>query len=253
MAQPAFLGTIAGNQTQFPGVNQQPTYGRQYETFMGSDDLRKTISWAGESQNSVGDGYKLIGDAYAYTPSRIRSERKFDRASHGDFILSSYAPQKHRQATLQGGGYFITVKTYENNDPQRYLNCFAYALGTFGETLENLAGIPMTEIQKSVDQEIDSVVRRYFVNVDTPIDGDLVVCSVDPGMTAYTTGGTPVTGTTHAGIYRNTQQNWHSPTGGTVESKWGWLGNRYVFQHDVFFVPHFYGNRVKFYRPRQVQ
>jgi hypothetical protein len=50
------------------------------------------------------------------------------------------------------------------------------------------------------------------------------------------------------GIFRESERNWNSPSGGTVESKWGWRQSRYVFQHDIFFVPPNYGKVANFYR-----
>lgn len=223
-----FLGTMAGDQGYLKGNNDKPTYARTYHSFGGSNDLRKRISKIGHDRSSK--GYKDIGDDYSYTP----------------FYLGTLFSSK--PTTMQGGGFFLTVKTFDDEDERRILNCFAYALGTFGDKLERLTGKNMAEIQKSVSQKIDHVVSRYFKNVVEPEDGDLAVYNVSPGKILYTPGGKKVSGITHAGVYRKSKPNWNSPSGGTIESKWGWFSNPYVFQHDAFFAPHFYGDQLKFYR-----
>jgi hypothetical protein len=225
-----FLGTMAGDQVYLNGVNGKRTYGRQYKQFGGSEDLRKKISKVGDEY--MGKGYEDIGNQYNFTPLSKWDGRPFNTTA----------------SKMQGGGYFMTVKTYDKNDPERYINCFAYALGTFGKALEKLAGKSLKEIQDSAEYSINHIVERYFENVEMPQDGDLVVYSIPFGTYLRTPSGVEVTGTTHAGIYRKTDRNWNSPPGGSVESKWGWLGNPYVFQHDVFFAPDFFGDQVKFYR-----
>lgn len=47
---------------------------------------------------------------------------------------------------MQGGGYFLTIKTFDSIE-ERLLNCFAYAIGTFGTDLEKLPGKEMKEIK----------------------------------------------------------------------------------------------------------
>lgn len=223
-----FLGTMAGDQIFLKGNNNKLTYARTYQSFGGSNHLRREISKIGD--NMFGSGYKNIGDEYSYTP--------FWRGT----------PFSSKPTSMQGGGFFLSIKTFDDKDQDRFLNCFAYALGTFGNKLEQLVEKSMAEIQKSVSDRIDHFVNQYFTNVVEPEDGDLVVYSVSPGNVLHTPSGREVSGTTHAGVYRKSKPNWNSPSGGTVESKWGWLANPYVFQHDVFFTPDFYGNQVKFYR-----
>lgn len=223
-------GTMAGNQAYLQGNDHGQTYARVYESFGGSDDLRKKISTIGN--NEYGLGYKKIGEDYSYTP------------------FCGGMPFSSRPTSMQGGGFFFTVKTCDGEE--RFLNCFAYALGTFGYKLGQLAKKDMTEIQKSVSQTIDHIVSRYFTNVIEPEDGDLAVYSVAPGRRLHTPRGIEVSGTTHAGVYRKSKPNWNSPSGGSIESKWGWLSNPYVFQHDVFFTPDFYGDQVKFYRIKKL-
>jgi hypothetical protein len=230
-----FLGTLAGNPRFMPGSNKQQTYGRKYESFGDSDDLKKKISIIGDDY--FGKGYKCIGEKYNFTPLRLWDGRMFNTT---------------KPSSMQGGGYFLTIKTYDNEDQERGLNCFAYALGTFGRDLEKLAGKEIKKIQESVLKTINHAVEEYFTNVDEPEDGDLVVYSVSPEKSIRTPSGIPISGTTHAGVYRKTKRNWNSPKGGSVESKWGWFGNPYVFQHDVFFTPDFYGDQVKFYRLKKL-
>jgi hypothetical protein len=222
---------MAGKQTYLEEENNEKTYARIYEPFGGSNDLRRSISEKGNDE--YGRGYKVIGDAYSFTP--------------WPGTPFSGIPRR-----LQGGGFFLTVKTFEETDQDRYLNCYAYALGTFGKDLEKLAEKKMEEIQKSVSLSINEVVKRYFTTVIAPEEGDLVIYSISSGITIRTPGGSRVSGTTHAGIYRKSNPNWNSPEGGTVESKWGWFYNSCVFQHDVFFVPDFYGDTVKFYRLKKI-
>lgn len=222
------IGTLAGSQVYLEGVSKQQTYGRKYEPIGGfdNDTLRKKISKA------WGKGYKDIGEEYSFTYSRLSDGRPFNTTKPG---------------SMQGGGYFLTIKTFDNAEDQQQ-SCFEYALGTFGSKLEKLAGKEMKKVQESVERTIDHVVEECFTNVTEPEDGDLVVYSISPGYYMLTSNGIPISGTTHAGVYRKTEPNWNSPKGGSVESKWGWLLNPYVFQHDVFFTPDFYGNLVKFYR-----
>jgi len=223
-----FLGTMAGDQVYLQGINKEPTYARIYKSFGGSNHLRKEISERGCL--IPGPNYQDIGNSYSYTPFWRRT------------------PFSSRPSSMQGGGFFLTVKTFEKEEQERSLNCFAYAIGTFGNNLEKLSEKNMRELQASVIYTIDHIVDRYFTNVAIPEEGDLAVYSVSPGEYAFTPSGRPVSGTTHAGVYRNSQHNWNSPSGGTIESKWGPLLNPYVFQHDIFFLPDFYGNQVKFYR-----
>lgn len=223
-----FLGTMAGNQHYLIGNDNQLTYGRVYKPFGGSDILRKKLS--ADDKPFGSHEYKKLGESYSFTPLQFRDGRAFGVES----------------TTKQGGGYFLTVKEYEREDKERFLNCFAYALGHFSEGLERLTGKTINEIQDLVHETIDDVVKKYFVNVSVPSDGDLAVYSVSPGR-YIDLKGQRIEGTTHAGIYRATQPNWNSPDGGTVESKWGWLANYHIFKHDVFFIPHFYGDTVKFY------
>jgi hypothetical protein len=229
-----FLGTMAGKQIYLEskvhgGAN---TYTRLYEAFGGSDDLRCAISQSWEAHGGA-KGFKSIGEGYSYTPWP-----QFD--GH---------PFSTRPTSMPGGGFFLTLQELQGNEIS--LNCFAYALGTYGEHLEKIAGMEMMEIQKAVCTTIDGIVSKYFHCVqDLPQDGDLAI--YQKTIVNHFLAGVTITfnETTHAGIYRDSKPNWNSPRGGTIESKWGW-GNPYIFQHDIFFCPHSYGDIVKFYWLKQ--
>lgn len=206
-----FLGTLAGN-ISYATSNlnpEQKTYTRSYVSFLGSDQLRSNLA------------------------------KQRDCWGYKDFGV--------RTMNLEGG-YFKTAESYKYEEPgepvadhRRFLNCFQYALGTFGNKLEMIAGKSMEQIQDSVSESIDAAVKLYFEPIsDEPEDGDLIIYENDSGNNV------------HAGIYRKTAPLERSAHGGTIVSKWGgWgLGRppcTFVFQHDIFFVPEFYGNKAKFY------
>lgn len=207
-----FLGTMAGEQKSLKSSakNGEQTYSRTYKPF-GPMKLREEISKA-----QLKDGFKKIGEEYSYTPRRLRDGRRF-----------GFSP-----TTRQGGGFFLTLKELQDNE--KHITGSQYALSTFGKQLEQISGLSMQEIQaQDWAYGIGSLIHQYFECTTRPEEGDLVV---------YPQG----TSTTHAGIYRNSQPNWNSPYGGTVESKWG-ISSSFVFQHDVFFVPDHYGDVVQFY------
>ncbi len=217
-----FLVTMAGNPTYLKGNDGKSTYARVYEPF-GPYDRRKSISEIGYI---VSSRCKDIGEKYG-SPQGWKT----------DF----------RGTTMQASGFFRTVKTFDDEDPEQFLNCFAYALGTFGTALEELAEKKMEKIQDSVSERINHIVNTYFTNVTNPKDGDLAIYSVEPGKVVYTPNSVEISGTTHAGIYRKKVSN-----GGTIESKWGWCAQPHVFEHEVFFTPDFYGDIVKFYRIKKL-
>jgi len=223
------LGTMSGEPVYLPGNDEKPTYGRRYESIPKSNLFRRK---AAEAQGLL--SMQQIGEQYSSTKKNL-----FEK------------PLDNETSPKETTGFFITVKKFEDQSEDAVLNCFAYAIGTYGSTLEKLAGQPMKEIQKSVDGTIDAVVEKYFTNISAPNkpkDGDLVVYSIPEGEMMQTPQGRLVEGTTHAGIYR---ENNPSCPGGSVESKWGWMDNPGVFQHDVFFAPRFYGGDAKFYQIRE--
>jgi len=142
-----------------------------------------------------------------------------------------------------------TCKDYSSPGKGPMDNYFAYAIQSFGFKLERVAKKEMSEIVKSVSCSIDEAITNYFEPImGSPKDGDLVVYQSQYTNLLLDGSLIKAGSNTHAGIYRDTKSNGHSPNGGTVESKWGWWGNSFVFQHDMFFVPTCYGDIIKFYR-----
>jgi len=224
---------MAGKQMLAPSSSHsgEHTYARVYASG-ASDFLREELSKAGDGY--LGKGYIRVGNAYSFTPYEYRDGRNFGS-------LYTQCP---------GGGFFLVHDKLKENER---INCFGYALSTFGEKLEELCDQTMDEIRESVRQSIDDYVEKYFECVESPLDGDLVIYQTTKQTQTLNRMQCFPTGTiTHAGIYRNSDRNWNSPPGGTVESKWGRCGVYKVYQHDVFFVPHFYGDSVKFYRLKEV-
>lgn len=159
------------------------------------------------------------------------------------------------------------------SDQQRYITCYAYALGTFGTRLEKVAGKSMEELQKSVaETDIGPIVRKYFENVTEPRDGDLVIYSHSPGKFYHDYKRRVHSGIMHAGIYRvktvdsemhEVLKKWRKLAGvetesdikpfqcECVESKWGVWRIPYVFEHEVFFMSPSDGDVVTFYRLKE--
>ena len=206
------LGTMRGKGVLLDEPSGE-IYARIYEPFGASDELRKKIS-------SLTDGKQYL-------------------ALGSDYKVGSRA--------LQGGGCF---ESWELKDKEQHmLNCFAYAIGTFGSALERIAEKSIKEIQTDVMYSIDECVEKYFTPVDYPLDGDLVVYSISGGRTLMSPHSKILKGTTHAGIFRENDCSALTYRGlaGMVESKWGHWANPYVFRHDLFFIPYFYGDQAKFY------
>ncbi|HEY5260179.1 MAG TPA: hypothetical protein VIJ46_05975 [Rhabdochlamydiaceae bacterium] len=234
-------GALAGEEVFLPGIDDQPTYGRKYKPCASSDDLRERL---GEVNiytkldprfTMEGEAWKAMGEEYSRTTS----------------------------------GYFHTVKEYAGEDQRRYLTCYAYALGTFGAKLEEVAGKSMGEIQQFVKNgDIAPVLRHCFTNVTEPRDGDLVIYSIAPGKLYRDYRGNSHSGPMHAGIYRlipteteiyEVFKKWRQRLGiidpnkkppqlECIESKWGVWRIPYVFQHEVFFMSPMDGEEVTFYR-----
>lgn len=210
MISPTYLGKLSGEETILSGNNSQPTYGRIYKPVVSSDELREKIT-----QAKVGEAWKAMGEEY----------------------------------NRREGGFFRVVKTYEEGDQERYLTCYAYALGTFGKKLEDAVGTTMKQIQMAVSEgNIDPIVSKYFTNVTEPKDGDLVIYSLAPGQIYESSSGGRHTGSMHGGVYRVLKPTEHSPQSECIESKWGVWSIRYVFQHEVFFASTYDGSQVRFYR-----
>ncbi len=216
-SQGKYLGTLGGTSKYVLINGEKNSYSREYTPGI-TDKLRETITNVGLK------GWEEIGNDYSYTPFSLYDGRAFSS----------------QPSSSVGGGYFLSTAC---DSKRRSLNCFQYALSTFGEELEKVAGKTMSEINQMY---IEDVITSYFKKVIKRKDGDLAIYSIPKGHEIDMQRGQISKGTTHAGIYRNTRPNWNSPLGGTIESKWGF--NSYnIFVHDVFFVPHFYGNIVKFY------
>jgi hypothetical protein len=236
-----FLGTLAGREA-FVKSFRESTYARIYKSCGFSDDNRYTLSNAAN-----GLAYKKLGEHY----SVISDEQKLDYNEHRPFGPRNIKDIDDLGYT-RGGGFFLTVKDLAV-EGERDINCFGYALSTFGEKLVALSGKSSEELIKSAKNNhgMRAIVSDYFTCIaEFPKDGDLAIyqttkCIKSPGFFTIAPGDI-----THAGIFRNSKPNWNSPSGGTIESKWGWLSNPYVFQHDVFFTPEFYGDLVTFYRPK---
>lgn len=218
-----FLGTMAGDQCYIRSIEKgnKATYSRSYNAFGGSDNLRRSFMQQVDASSDA-EAFRTIGEEYSYTPFNIRALTQELR----NFGL--------RPGRLSGGGFFLTIKKLEGRSV--YWDGFDYALSTFAHQFEQILGVSIDEIQQQCKgYSIDYIIHKYFECVITPEDGDLVV---------YEKNGKK----SHAGIYRSSQPNWNSPSGGTVESKWAYFDYPYIFEHDVFFLPDHLGAVAKFYR-----
>ena len=200
-----FLGTMAGTPTRIKcSIHNKMTYARLYQGVLGTDDVRKEVAKAGETKCGWGEGYKFIGEDYSFTP--------LSKIKHYGTKFSV------RPSRMPGGGFFLTLQKF--NEEERFINCFGYALGTFGENLEHLAQKNMSEIQNSVFESIDTAIGSWFDCItDEPKDGDLVIYQTRQRETTPRGNIIDSGENTHAGIYRNSEPNWNSPLGGAVESK----------------------------------
>lgn len=213
-----FLGVLAGQQKHLRSClkGKKETYSRLYVPF-GPLKLRENISREG-----LKGRFKNFGEAYSYTPWHLRDGRAFGAES----------------TSMQGGGFFLTLNELKDHD--KNLDGPEYALSSFSKPLESVSEFSIQEIQAQyLAYGIDYLINLYFDCVSRPEDGDLVVYSQESMAK-------------QAGIYRKSKPNWNSPYGGTVESKWGRM-SPFVFQHDVFFTPDYYGDVVYFYRLKTQQ
>jgi hypothetical protein len=78
------------------------------------------------------------------------------------------------------------------------------------------------------DEKSPSNIEKYFYQVETPKEGDLVVYTINENNRRLT----------HTGIYREMYDK--------VQSKWG--KDVYIFLHDLFIVPDIYGNASGYFR-----
>ncbi|MDF2576875.1 MAG: hypothetical protein K0S74_359 [Chlamydiales bacterium] len=218
-----FLGSIAGDQIYWDGGHEHYVYARRFDHLSVAQTLRKSLNCRGDGfVDPFEDPYREIMMEHQSDPEKWKALGEAYSGTH---------------TFLQGGGFFKTVAKLKEEDSLFSLDNIQYALFITGKLAENNLKITTRELLGQYNgYDIDYIITQYFVPVlDQTREGDLVLYS----------------GTTkHAGIYRNSEPNWNSPPGGTVESKWGFKSSPYIFQHDVFFVPNRYGDRAEFYRIR---
>lgn len=193
-----------GEAVRWQGNNGQTTYARFYRKVEDSDDLRLRL------MNSSAQKCIALGNEYSNDPHNL---------------------------------HFRVVKEFVGKDQRRFSTCYAYAIGTFGSSLEEISGIKINTFQEYLrENDIDPIVSHYFQNVEEPRDGDLAVCTVlNPFYLPK--GGELVANTTHAGICR------YNDAGVLcIESKWGWWQMPYVFEHLPFFSSPIDGELIRFYR-----
>ncbi len=206
-----FLGTIAGRQA--------------YTSFQGKQTYSRIL-----------DSEVLLAFCVDDLRTKISPGGPFTRPDFYKMIGNDYNYPRDL-SPMQGGGYFKTLSITENG--LKDLTRHAYTMNRLGNQLEKMTGLTLKTIQHQLQSYgIQYFVNRFFDCVLIPKDGDLVVY--------YDSYGKPV----HSGIFRDSQPNWNSPRGGTVESKWddGFKASPYTFQHDFFFLPQHYGNVAKIYR-----
>ncbi|MES2122606.1 MAG: hypothetical protein V4492_07515 [Chlamydiota bacterium] len=243
------LGTFAGVPSYSPGLTGELTYTRTYHSFAKVPhrdeyghvelmDAREQIA----SICAVGhDDYLPHGMGYSYTPERKRDGRAFGAE-----------PFK----TYQGGGYFLVAHTYADDDQSRFTSGLKYATQVFAKRIQEQYNESIHQAAGySVSRGFNEFVRRYFDPIpspEVPQDGDLAVYE-NPPKTLFMRGPIrDISGTAHAGIYRATEPNWNSSKGGSIESKWGYFFSKYVYDHEVFLTPDYFGATVKFYRFREI-
>ncbi len=242
-----FLGTMAGTPSYSPGLHGEPTYTRTYKPFGGAVykypqgyveyiEVREKI----QRICSFGtDHYLPHGLGYSYTPERLRDGRAFGTVPSEEY---------------SGGGYFLVKHTYEDSDQNRFRSGLQYAMRIFETRIKEQYNASISHEEFSDEKHcFNQFVLRYFTPIsypDVPKDGDLAVYENPPG-TFMREPTRDVSGTSHAGIYRATKPNWSSSQGGSIESKWGYLFSKYVYDHEVFLTPKYFGDTVKFYRFRE--
>ncbi len=98
------LGRMAGTPAYLPGIGKELTYSRNYQPFRTHGNRQK-IS---EIANIRIQDCKEFGEKYSFTPLHLRDGRPFGR----------------EPTTEQGGGFFLTVKTFDNEDQKRFFKLF---------------------------------------------------------------------------------------------------------------------------------
>lgn len=246
---PSFLGTMAGEPSYSTGLHGELTYTRTYQPFgtvsycneygrMEQIELREKIQ---RICFHGSDEFLPHGMAYSFTPVELRDGRAFGTQASAEY---------------QGGGYFLVAHTYEDDDQSRFTSGLGYAMRIFETRIKEQynASIHPKSFSSSESHRFNLFVRQYFDPIsapDVPQDGDLAVYE-NPPNTLFLDGPIrDISGTSHAGIYRASKRNWNSSSGGSIESKWGFLFSKYVYDHEVFVTPKYFGATVKFYRFRE--
>ena len=187
-------------------------YYRVYRSFLSVDQLRNVL--AAEGNRHGPDGFIKKGEGYS-GPATIRDV---------------------------GGGFF---KTFVLPPEQEEMNAFSYALSKTDRRWEDLS-------QAANSSNMQAIVDQFFTPVRSfPQDGDLAIYKTTDLV--KTASGIEIgpNQIVHAGVFRNSVPNWRSPQGGTIESKWSMIANPYAFEHDFFYLPDYYGNRVFFFRSNE--
>lgn len=220
------LNAMSGTPAYWNGINGGQTYARLVAS--SAVDFREIISEIGHFGS---DDFKVHGEACHGTLLKLQEE-----SSSGTEPSEPLAQ-----------AFFTTVRTYETEDSKRFDNCMKYAILNYADTIDERFGDRISDVEYLGDAYyFNQIVQKYFRNIpspEVPQDGDLAVYENPLG--AFWKGHL-IGGSAHAGIYR--EESRHE---GIIESKWGWSFSRHVFQHDVFLVPHHYGDVVKFYRLRE--
>ncbi len=244
------LGDLAGVPSYSKGLHNALTYTRTYlpstkVSYRDEDgrteqvDIREKIQRICFFQT---DDYLPHGMAHSYTPDRLRDGRAFGTE------LSTEE---------QGGGYFLVTQQYEDGDQGRFISSLEYAIRIFETRIKEHynESIQFKSFSPRERTCFNALVTKYFDPIPppgVPQEGDLAVYE-NPPKTLYLDGPIrDISGTTHAGIYRATEPNWNSSKGGSIESKWGYLSSKYVYDHEVFLTPKYFGDTVKFYRFREI-
>jgi len=213
---------IDGIPVYLTGINGEQTYARRAPSDEG--EFREIIS---KICHLGSNDFKIHGEACHNASLKFQEE--------------SSSASESREHGLKA--YFTTLRTFDKDDQKRFDNCMKYAILNYDEAIEERFGDRIsTREHLEEPYSFNQIVQKYFRNIaasEYPQDGDLAVYENPIGATLE---GRPIAGIAHAGIFR---------AGGTVESKWGWSFSHHVYQHNVFLVPHHYGNVVKFYRLRE--
>lgn len=215
------LSIMAGLPICLKNDRHNPTYSLKYLASEDSDLLRNKLfisfrgGYEGDDDIFGGDAYKRMGEDYR----------------------------------AQGKGFFATHKKLDEEGIPLVLS---YTLKSYAKNLENLTNLPFVTINNLYKAYgFTYIIHEYFDSVDEPKDGNLVVYQAEASFVDRSSKIACHEGDVlHAGVYREFELNSTSVTSGIVESRWSNLLTPYIFQHDPFFVPSFFGNVIKFYQPK---